>query len=84
MISKDLKEREFLSGELFDAEDYNGPEIMNIGVELENLEMYDYLEDDELDMLRGLVAHLLMKESSFDKEEILSLIFSGGKRIIWN
>ena len=84
MISKDLKDKEFLSGELFDADDYNVPEIVNIGVELENLELYDYLEDDELDILRGLVAYLLMKESSFDKEEILSLIFSGGKRIVWN
>jgi len=84
MISKDLKEKEFLSGELFDADDYNGPDLMNIGEELENLELYDYLEDDELDILRGLVAYLLMKESSFDRDEIMSLIFSGGKKIVWN
>jgi hypothetical protein len=84
MISEDLKDSEFLPGELFDADDYIGPEIMNLGSELENLEFYDYLEDGELDILRGLVAYLLMKESSYEKEEILSLIFAGGKRIVWN
>jgi hypothetical protein len=47
---------------------------MNIGEELENLELFDYLNDDELDILKGLIAYLLMRDSSYEKEEILSLI----------
>ena len=84
MISRDLKDREFVSEEILEALDYEETDIMDIGEELENLEFYDYLEDDELDILRGLIAYILMKDSSREKEEILSLIFAGGRRIVWN
>lgn len=84
MISKDLKDREFISDEILEVLDYDETDIMDIGEELENLEFYDYLEDDELDILRGLIAYILMKDSSREKEEIFSLIFAGGRRIVWN
>ena len=84
MISKDLKDREFISDDILEALDYDETDIMDIGEELENLEFYDYLEDDELDILRGLIAYILMKDSSREKEEIFSLIFAGGRRIVWN
>jgi len=84
MISSDLKEKEFVSDEVLEALDYDETDIMDIGEELENLEFYDYLEDDELDILKGLIAYILMKDSSREKEEIFSLIFAGGRRIIWN
>ena len=84
MISKDLKDKEFVSEEMLETLDYDESDILDIGEELENLEFYDYLEDDELDILKGLIAYILMKESSREKEEILSLLFAGGKRIIWN
>ena len=84
MISKDLRDREFISDEILEVLDYDETDIMDIGEELENLEFYDYLEDDELDILRGLIAYILMKDSSREKEEIFSLIFAGGRRIVWN
>ena len=84
MISRDLKDKEFVSEELLEVLDYDETDIMDIGEELENLEFYDYLEDDELDILRGLIAYILMKDSSREKEEIFSLIFAGGRRIVWN
>ena len=84
MISRDLKDREFVSEEMLEELDYDETDIMDIGEELENLEFYDYLEDDELDILRGLIAYILMKDSSREKEEIFSLIFAGGRRIVWN
>ena len=84
MISRDLKDKEFVSDEILEALDYDETDIMDIGEELENLEFYDYLEDDELDILRGLIAYILMKDSSREKEEIFSLIFAGGRRIVWN
>ena len=84
MISRDLKDKEFVSDEMPEALDYDETDIMDIGEELENLEFYDYLEDDELDILKGLIAYLLMKDSAYEKEEIFSLIFAGGRRIVWN
>ena len=84
MISRDLKDREFVSEEILEPLDYDETDILDIGEELENLEFYDYLEDDELDILKGLIAYILMKDSSREKEEIFSLIFAGGRRIVWN
>ena len=84
MISKDLKDREFVAGEILESLDYDETDILDIGEELDNLELYDYLEDDELDILKGLIAYILMKDSSREKEEIFSLIFAGGRRIIWH
>jgi hypothetical protein len=84
MISRDLKDKEVGSDEMAEALDYDETDIMDIGEELETLEFYDYLEDDELDILKGLIAYLLMKDSAYDKEEIFSLIFAGGRRIVWN
>ena len=68
MISRDLKDKEFVPEEMLESLDYDETDIMNIGEELENLEFYDYLEDDELDILKGLIAYILMKDSSRDKE----------------
>jgi hypothetical protein len=84
MISRDLRDKEFVSGEMLEALAYDESDIIDISEELENLEFYDYLEDDELDILKGLIAYILMKDSSYEKEEILSLIFAGGRRIVWN
>jgi hypothetical protein len=84
MISRDLRDKEFVSDEILEALAYDESDIIDISKELENLEFYDYLEDDELDILKGLIAYILMKDSSYEKEEILSLIFAGGRRIIWN
>jgi len=84
MISRDLRDKEFVSGEMLDSLTYDESDIIDISEELENLEFYDYLEDDELDILKGLIAYILMKDSSYEKEEILSLIFAGGRRIVWN
>ena len=60
MISDDLKDREFVSEEILESLGYDEMDIMNIGEELENLELFDYLNDDELDILKGLIAYLLM------------------------
>lgn len=84
MISNDLKDREFVSEEMLEALDFDVSDIVHIGEELENLEFFDYLDDDELDILKGLIAYLLMKDSVYEKEEIFSLIFAGGRRIVWN
>ena len=84
MISRDLHDKEFVSDEMSEEFDYDETDIMDIGEELEKLEFYGYLEDDELDILKGLIAYLLMKDSSYEKDEIFSLLFAGGRRIVWN
>ena len=84
MITKDLKDREIYSEEILDAIQYDEPDLVDIGEELAALESSGSLDEDELDILKSLLVYLFIKKSSFEKEDIYSLVFGGGRRILWN
>lgn len=83
-ISTELGRKEFESEDVIGAVRYDEADLADIGEELESLEFSDYLEEDDLDLVKALLAYVLMRESSFGKEEIFSWIFGRGRRIIWN
>ena len=84
MITKDLKETEFYSEEILNTINYDEPDLVDIGEELAMLESTESLDDDELDILKSLLVYIMFKKSSYDKEDIYSLVFGGGKRIVWH
>ncbi len=84
MISKDLKDAEFYSEEILDTIQYDEPDLFDVADELAVLESSGNLKEDELDILKSLLVYILMRKSSFEKEDIYSLVFGGGKRILWN
>jgi hypothetical protein len=84
MMSKDLKDAEFYSEEILDTIHYDEPDLLAIGEELSVLESSESLEEDELDIVKSLLVYVLIRKSSFEKEDIYSLVFGGGKRILWN
>ncbi len=84
MITRDLKDAEFYSEEILDNINYDEPDLVDISEELAALESSESLDEDELDILKSLLVYILLKKSSFEKEEIYSLVFGGGKRVVWN
>ena len=84
MMSKDLKDTEFYSEEILDTIQYEEPDLFDIGEELAVLESSDSLDEDELDTVKSLLVYILIRKSSLEKEDIYSLVFGGGKRILWN
>jgi hypothetical protein len=84
MITRDLKETEFYSEEILNTIHYDEPDLVDIGEELAVLESSESLDDDELDILKSLLVYIMLKKSSYEKEDIYSLVFGGGKRIIWH
>jgi hypothetical protein len=84
MITKDLKEADFYSEEILDTVTYEDPDIIDINDELAALESSGSLDEDELDILKSLLVYILLKKSSFEKEEIYALVFGGGKRVVWH
>ncbi len=42
-----------------------------------------YLEEDELDAIKTLLAYLLMESTPLDKDDIYTYIFGEGKKILW-
>jgi hypothetical protein len=84
MMSKDLKDTEFYSEEILDTIHYDEPDLFDISEELAVLESTESLEEEELDVLKSLLVYILIRKSSFEKEDIYSLVFGGGRRILWN
>lgn len=84
MITKDLEDTEFYSDELIESINCDEPDLVDIGDELAVLESSSSLDDDELDILKSLLVYILIRKSSFEKEDIYSLVFGGGRGILWN
>ncbi len=84
MITKDIKDAEYYSEEVLDSISYDVPDLFDIGEELAVLESSSNMSEDELDILKSLLVYVFMRKSSFEKEDIYSFIFGGGKRIVWN
>ena len=84
MITKDLTDMEFYSEEMLETINCEEPDLFDIGEELAVLESSDGLDEDELDVLKSLLVYMLIRKSSFEKEDIYSMVFGGGRRILWN
>lgn len=84
MITKDLSDTEFYSEEMLDTIYYDEPDLFDIGEELAELESSDGLEENELDVLKSLLVYILIRKSPFEKDDIYSIVFGGGRRILWN
>ncbi|GAB5046338.1 hypothetical protein [Thermodesulfovibrio sp. TK110] len=59
-------------------------DLHQIKEELNFIEGSELLEREEIDMIRALLAYLLMKETELHEDDIYSFIFSKGKQIVWN
>ncbi len=84
MLTKDLKDVEFYSEEMLNTFSYDEQELLDLGEELAEIETGKGMDEDELDILKSLLVYILIRKSSFEKEDIYSLVFGGGRRIIWN
>ena len=84
MITKDLKDVEFYSEEMLNTFSYDEQDLLDMGEELAEIETEKGMNDDELDILKSLLVYILLRKSSFEKEDIYSLVFGGGRKIIWN
>jgi len=84
MITKDIKDMEFYSEDILDTIQYDEPDLFDIGEELAVLESSGSLDEDELDILKSLLVYIFIKKSSFEKEDVYSLVFGGGRKILWN
>jgi hypothetical protein len=84
MISTETDDIEIDSEKLLGNVDYEEEDLAEIWEELEELEMTAQVDEVELDILRALLVYILIRDSSYEKEDIFSFIFGGGRRILWN
>lgn len=86
LLSIDGKEGEFdLSvDDLLSTVDYEPADLGDVDEELKGIERTNRLSDNELDILKALLVYILMRDGSYEQEEVFSVIFGNGKRITWH
>jgi len=83
-ISTDRDDIEIDSDRLLESVDYEEEDLADIWEELEEIEVTEQVDEIELDILRALLVYILIRDSSYEKEDIFSFIFGNGRRILWN
>ncbi|MBF0318880.1 MAG: hypothetical protein HQL01_03620 [Nitrospirae bacterium] len=61
--------------------DYN---VSDLYEDLANIEKLDIMSDEDVDTLKAFLAYVISKDTYIDRDEIYSLIFGNGKRILWH
>jgi hypothetical protein len=84
MISMDLDDIEIDSEKLLSSVDYEEEDLIDISDDLAELETNGEVDDVELDILKALLVYILIRDSSYEKDDIFSFIFGDGRRITWN
>lgn len=49
-----------------------------------NFEFSDYMDAEELDTVKTVLAYILMDSTDMDRDEIYALVFQDGRKIIWH
>ena len=84
MLPTDREDIEIDSEKLLESVDYHDEDLAEIWEEIDELEASHQVDEIELDILRALLVYILIRDSSYDKEDIFSFIFGNGRRIVWN
>ncbi len=69
--------------DIVEAIDYDDADLEDIAAELRDVEDAKRITEHELDILKAVLVYILMKEGVYDKEDVFSLIFGNGRRIVW-
>ncbi len=51
---------------------------------LDDGDLMDYLNAEELDALKNTLAMLLLENTDIDIDDVYSLVFRNGRKIIWS
>ncbi len=70
--------------DLVEALEFENADIEDIAVELREVEDSNRFSDHELDILKAVLVYILIKEGIYHKEDVFSLVFNNGSRILWN
>ncbi|MGE5894390.1 MAG: hypothetical protein ACM34I_10080 [bacterium] len=52
--------------------------------EILHMERMNLFEDEEADAIKSILASMLLKSTEIEPDEVYSMLFNEGKRIVWN
>ncbi|MBF0539157.1 MAG: hypothetical protein HQL03_12990 [Nitrospirae bacterium] len=55
-----------------------------LGDDLRDLESLDILSEEDIDTLKAFLSYVVVKDTYMDSEDIYTIIFGKGKRILWH
>jgi len=59
-------------------------DFLTVKNDLLALELDKFIDDTELDIIRALLAYILIKDTDLETEEVYAFIFGKGRLITWN
>ncbi|QWR76076.1 hypothetical protein [Candidatus Magnetomonas plexicatena] len=63
------------------VKDYNVADLYEDLMELESLGI---MTDEDIDTLKSFLTYVIAKDTHIDRDEIYSMVFGRGKRIVWH
>ncbi|MEO5355736.1 MAG: hypothetical protein H7844_00350 [Nitrospirae bacterium YQR-1] len=63
------------------VKDYN---VADLYEDLMDLESLGIMSDEDIDTLKSFLAYVISKDTHMDRDEIYSMVFGAGKRIVWH
>ncbi|KJU84911.1 hypothetical protein MBAV_002895 [Candidatus Magnetobacterium bavaricum] len=59
-------------------------DLAGLSDDLRDLESMDILSEDDIDTLKAFLSYVVAKDTYIDSDDIYTIIFGKGKRIIWH
>jgi len=84
VLAKELIEKGYDADDMMKKVSAFDIDFLTVKEELIALELAKYIDDTELDVIRALLAYILMKDTDLETEEVYAFIFGKGRQITWN
>lgn len=83
-LAKELIEKGYDADDMMKKVSAFDIDFLTVKEELLTLELTKHIDETELDIIRALLAYILMKDTELETEEIYAFIFGRGRQITWN
>ncbi|MBF0344077.1 MAG: hypothetical protein HQL06_07585 [Nitrospirae bacterium] len=59
-------------------------DLSGLNEDLRDLESLDILSEEDIDTLKAFLSYVVVKDTYMDSDDIYTIIFGKGKRILWH
>jgi len=83
IISQEIIENRLSMNDVLQTMDFKEIDLTSLQNDLRNLEEFEAISYEELDLLKAFITYIMMKDTLMEREDIYSIVFGKGRRITW-
>ncbi len=84
LITNEIVERRMSLDDVIERVAISEIDIISLQDDIWELEKLDTVSEEEIDMLKAFISYIMIKDTNMEREDIYSIIFGRGKRILWH